>query len=173
MSAESASRSGLSRELPLFQFFLVIDQRIFESTVWAHMDQPPFVLAGQRVLIAAAQVTNAVGVFQVVEFFRVLLVLAEVKFDGALILFAAIDESLFADTLRLHRGLRQKDGDLDGDRGAGKQQCEKHETALAFTPIAGCWGSLRHGMLQAHRNTLVFYRHAGFSFPEEAVSVRP
>ena len=86
------------------------------------MDQPPFVLAGQRVLVAAPQVANAIGVFQVVEFFGVFLMLAEVEFDRTLILFAAIDESLFANSLRLHSSLGKKNGHLDGDRGAGEKE---------------------------------------------------
>jgi hypothetical protein len=84
-----------------------MDERIGHSPVRSHVDETPLVFAGQRIFVAAAQEALAIGLFEIVYLFRVLLVFAEVELHGPLVLFAAIDQPLIADPLGLHGRLRQ------------------------------------------------------------------
>ncbi len=84
-----------------------------------------------------AQETDISRGFQVVQVLRVGAVLAVEKLDGALVLFAAVDEQLLALALRFEGDSRHLHVQRDGDGRAQYEDQEQRETGL-FTAFHPC-----------------------------------
>ena len=94
---------------------LAIDERIGEDAPGAHVNDSPFLFAGERVDVLMAQEAEVLRVVQRVEVGRVAIELANEEIDGAGVLFAAIDEQLLFVALGFEGHARQRHVEHDGD----------------------------------------------------------
>ena len=102
------------------------------------MDDAPFIVTSDGVLVAPSQIANVVGVFQIIEVGWILLVFPEVKFDGATILLAAIDQAFLANALGLHRDPGQGGRQANGDHGGEENDGQQGKAPLGSTRSASC-----------------------------------
>ena len=97
------------------------------------MDQAPFVLARVGVEIAPPQIAVIVSVFQVLHAAREAAIVLVKKLDGALVLFASIDEELLFITFALEGDARHLRVEHQGDRGGENEDEEEGEAAFGGT----------------------------------------
>ncbi len=93
------------------------------SLVFADVDQPPVVLAGERVEVFFAQEALVVGLFQLLDRAGIVLELLIVDADGAGVLLGAVLSFELAVALDVHGDARR------GDRQGEQQQEDEHDDA--------------------------------------------
>ena len=98
------------------------------------MNQPPFVLAGHRIFVAAAQEPYVARSLQVVQVLRISAVLAVEELNGALILATAVDQHLLFLTLGFKSHSRHFHVQADRDGGRHHKH-EEHRKPGLFTPF--------------------------------------
>jgi hypothetical protein len=95
------------------------------------VNQPPFVLAGHRIFVAAAQKPYVARSLQVVQILRISAVLAVEELNGALILAAAVYQHLLFLALRFESDARNFHVQADRDGGRHHEHEEHREPGLA------------------------------------------
>ena len=98
------------------------------------MNQPPFVLAGHRIFVAAPQKPYVARGLQVVQVLRISAVLAVEELDSALILAAPVDQHLLFLALRFEGHSRNFHVQADGDGGRHHEDKEHCKPGL-LTPF--------------------------------------
>jgi hypothetical protein len=114
-----------------------LHQRVDQNAAGTRANQPPLVLSSHRIDVALAEVTNVVRVLQVLNLRRIASVLADKQTDGALVLFAAIDQHLFAIALAFECDARQLHQHRNRNARRQHEDEQQRETGFALSP-PGC-----------------------------------
>jgi hypothetical protein len=94
------------------------------------VNQAPLVLSGHRVDVALAQEALILEALQFLDLARVTFGFCHKKLDGALVLFAAIDQRLLLIALRLHGNARNFH--IQGDAHDGGHQEDQQQGKAPF-----------------------------------------
>ena len=94
------------------------------------MDQPPLILAGDRVSVLASQEADVVGVLKIVYRVGIASELAVVELNGANVLVSAMDEFVFAVALDLSADSGNASSQRDDDQSDRKNSGDEEEAAF-------------------------------------------